>query len=315
MGAAGSTTSSSGANEFFEANSAIILIGVTIVLVAIVTWILVRVARKLTARVAERAQSAVERSEEGTASHDNAQRLVRRVRTMSALVTNVIVWVQVIIAVAIIFAILGVNVAAIVASAGVIAAALTFSAQTLLKDIITGLFLIAEDQLDVGDVVDVGYGLGVVESVSLRVTQVRAFDGYLWSVRNGEILRTSNRSRGWVRLILEVDFAPAVDIDRARTVVLAALGDALAAHAAPKEVQEEPSCWGLSAFSNYGYRLKFLVAYAAVAFDRLDAAMREAVYRAIAEDPELRLAVGPVSGSPVCNVTADGSGTDAGAAS
>lgn len=135
--------------------------------------------------------------------------------------------------------------------------------------------------------------MGVVESVSLRVTQVRAFDGFLWSVRNGEIVRTSNRTRGWLRLILEVDFTSDSDIDVAKKTVLQALSDALEQHAAPHEVQAAPTCWGLPAFNGYGYRLKFLVEYSALAFDRLDSAMHEAVFRAIYAEKRLTRALIP----------------------
>jgi small-conductance mechanosensitive channel len=293
---------SSGLAAFYEANSEIILIILTIALVSAVTWILVRAARRLTMRVLSKAQARLDRAEAGTATQHGAQQVVRRVRTMNSLITNVIVWVQVAIAAAIILAILGVNVTAIFASAGVIAAALTFSAQALLKDILTGVFLIAEDQLDVGDVVDVGFGAGVVESVSLRVTQVRAFDGYLWTVRNGEIEHLANRSRGWVRMILELDFAPESDLDHAKEVVLTALAGAVATHAAPHEIQAPPSYWGVSGLSGYGFRLKFLVEYSASAFDRLDAGMREAAYRAIIADPKLQLALGPID-SPIASTT------------
>jgi hypothetical protein len=131
--------------------------------------------------------------------------------------------------------------------------------------------------------------LGVVESVSLRVTQVRAFDGSLSSVRNGEIVRTSNRSRGWLRLMLEIDFTLDSDIELAKETVLRALSDALAQHAAPHELQAAPTCWGLPAFNGYGYRLKFMVEYSAQAFDRLDSAMHEAAFRAVRAEKALAL--------------------------
>lgn len=280
---------------FFEANRVLLLIGSTILIAAIVTWLLVRIARRAIQRVIAGAQASLERAEVGSESRRSKQQLVRRVRTMSSLVSNIIVWVQVTVAAAIVFSILGVDINAIFASAGVIAAVATFSAQALLKDIMTGLFLIAEDQIDIGDIVDVGFGLGVVESVRLRTTQVRAFDGFLWTVRNGEIVRTSNRTRGWLRLILEIDFTPDSDIDLAKETVLRGLNDALSANLQPHELQASPSCWGLEAFNGYGYRLKFLVEYAATAFDRLDSAMREAAYREIGAQEGLALALAPTS--------------------
>jgi moderate conductance mechanosensitive channel len=273
----------SGDETFYEANRDTILIAVTIALVGLITWLLVWIARKVTVRITDGAQAGLNRAEAGSASHQSKQQLLRRTRTMSNLVTNAIVWVQVCIATAIVFGILGVDVSALVASAGLIAAVLTFSAQTLLKDVITGLAFIADDQLDVGDVVDVGFGQGVVEVVGLRVTQIRGFDGLLWCVRNGEIVRTANRSRGWVRFILEIDFSTDSDEAIARTSVLAALTDALNGAASPSEIRASPTCWGMSGFDGYGFRLKFLAEYSALAFDRLDPALREAARRAVRE--------------------------------
>lgn len=274
-------------------SSTLLQIGLVLAFAIALTWVLVRMARRFTKRVINGAEASLDRTEEGTDSHRSKQQLLRRVRTVSTLITNIIVWVQFAIASAVVFSILGVNVNAIFASAGAIAAMATFSAQTLLKDIMTGLFLIAEDQIDVGDVVDVGFGLGVVESVGLRTTQVRAFDGFLWSVRNGEIVRTSNRTRGWLRLILEIDFSLESDIDLAKKTVLAGLTRAIEEHAGPHELQAAPSCWGMPVFNGYGYRLKFLVEYSASAFDRLDSAMHEAAYRAIRAQPGLGLALAP----------------------
>ena len=85
----------------------------------------------------------------------------------------------------------GVDIAPIVASAGIIGVALGFGSQTLVKDFLSGLFMIFEDQYGVGDVVDLGEASGTVEAVSLRVTRLRDVDGTVWYVRNGEILRVA----------------------------------------------------------------------------------------------------------------------------
>ena len=116
-----------------------------------------------------------------------------------------------------------VNVAPLVASAGVVGVALGFGAQSLVKDFISGVLLLVEDQFGVGDVVDLGAGAtGTVEEVQLRVTQVRAFDGTLWYVRNGEILRAGNLTQQWSRAVAEVQVPLDSDID----VVRSALGRA-----------------------------------------------------------------------------------------
>jgi small conductance mechanosensitive channel len=89
---------------------------------------------------------------------------------------------------------LGVAVGALIAGAGIIGAALGFGAQNLVKDVLSGLFIVLEDQYGVGDQVNLGEASGVVENVGLRVTQLRDASGTLWYVRNGEILRVGNLS-------------------------------------------------------------------------------------------------------------------------
>jgi small conductance mechanosensitive channel len=93
------------------------------------------------------------------------------------------------------------NIGPLIASAGIIGVAVGFGAQTLVKDFLSGIFMILEDQFGVGDtvdlsMVDIGDTVGVVESVGLRTTRVRATDGVVWHLRNGEIVRVGNRSQG-----------------------------------------------------------------------------------------------------------------------
>jgi small conductance mechanosensitive channel len=106
--------------------------------------------------------------------------------------TSVIIWGT---AGLMILSILGVNVGPLLASAGIIGVALGFGAQTLVKDYISGLFLIIEDQYGIGDEVEIGAVKGKVEAVALRTTRVRDESGVLWYIRNGEILNVANFSQ------------------------------------------------------------------------------------------------------------------------
>ncbi|MCA2216750.1 mechanosensitive ion channel family protein [Wangella sp. NEAU-J3] len=99
---------------------------------------------------------------------------------------------------------LGFNLAPLLASAGIVGVALGFGAQSLVKDLIAGLFMLLEDQYGVGDTVDLGDAVGVVESVGLRITTVRDARGVLWYVRNGEILRVGNKSQGWAMVVIDI---------------------------------------------------------------------------------------------------------------
>lgn len=121
-------------------------------------------------------------------------RLVQRARTMGSVLGNLITWTVYTIAITMILSELGVAVGALIAGAGIIGAALGFGAQNLVRDLLSGLFIVLEDQYGVGDKVDLGEASGVVENVGLRVTQLRDSKGTLWYVRNGEILRVGNSS-------------------------------------------------------------------------------------------------------------------------
>jgi small-conductance mechanosensitive channel len=98
----------------------------------------------------------------------------------------------------------GFNLAPLLASAGIAGVALGFGAQSLVKDLIAGLFMLLEDQYGVGDTVDLGEATGVVESVGLRITTVRDARGVLWYIRNGEIVRVGNKSQGWAMVVIDI---------------------------------------------------------------------------------------------------------------
>ena len=106
-----------------------------------------------------------------------------------------------------IMATLGVPLAPLLASAGVGGVALGFGAQSLVRDFLSGIFMIVEDQYGVGDTIDTGEVIGQVEDVTLRVTRLRDRNGVTWYVRNGEIVRVGNQSQGWSNAAITVPFA------------------------------------------------------------------------------------------------------------
>ena len=139
----------------------------------------------------------------------------------------------------------GMNVAPILASAGVLGLAIGFGAQNLVKDFLSGVMMMIEDQYGVGDAVDLGEAIGTVEAVGLRVTRVRDVDGTVWYVRNGEILRVGNQSQNWARTVLDIGVSYSEDLVRVRDV----LEDV--AHGLWEDedyrdiVIEEPEVWGV----------------------------------------------------------------------
>jgi small conductance mechanosensitive channel len=140
---------------------------------------------------------------------------------------------------------LGYNIAPLIASAGILGVALGFGAQSLIADFLSGVFMILEDQYGVGDVVDLGEAIGVVEAVGLRVTRLRDVNGTVWYVRNGEIMRVGNQSQNWARAVLDIPVAFGEDLARIRRV-LGEIADAL--YEDPEYsslVLERPEVWGV----------------------------------------------------------------------
>src|SRR5689334_9873701 len=154
---------------------------------------------------------------------------------------------------------LNVSITPLLASAGVLGVALGFGAQTMIKDLISGIFIIIEDQYGVGDVVDVGDVSGTVESVGLRVTRLRSADGTVWYVRNGEILRVGNRSQGWARAVLDVGLAKGQDVARAQALLLDVAGELRKDEDFAAMVVEDPQVWGIESISADGVAVRLVV--------------------------------------------------------
>lgn len=122
------------------------------------------------------------------------ERISQRGKTIGSVLDNLATWTITITALVMIISELGVNIGALIAVSTIVGAAVGFGAQTLVKDVISGIFIVFEDQYGVGDQVSLSGVNGNVERVRLRVTEVRDQDGMLWFIRNGEILNVGNSS-------------------------------------------------------------------------------------------------------------------------
>lgn len=143
----------------------------------------------------------------------------RRIDTILPLLQSFTKYVVVFFAAILILRELGVDATALLAGAGVVGIAIGFGAQTLVKDIVTGMLLLFEDTLSVGDVVEIGNLTGKVEEITLRVTRLRLFSGALLTIPNGEIGRVANYNRGFTRAVIEVNLAYEADLDKAVAVL------------------------------------------------------------------------------------------------
>jgi len=179
-----------------------------------------------------------------------AVRTVQRARTIGSVLSN---FVTVVIAIVVIVLILGKAAPDVLTSLSLLSAALGaglgFGAQRIVGDVLNGVFMVMEDQLGVGDSVDIGGTSGVVESVGVRITQLRDVQGTLWFIRNGDVQKVGNNSQGWNRAI--IDLAVPYGIDRRRVEELM-LRESLAL-AREREwfdrFIEDPTLWGVESIS------------------------------------------------------------------
>ncbi|MFL6089237.1 MAG: mechanosensitive ion channel family protein [Aeromicrobium sp.] len=189
------------AYEWFVARPIAILLIIIIALV--IRWLIGRSLNRVVRRASEGSiPSVLARTKAGEVLADlrpgAADRRRERAMTMGSVLRSISSAVVLGIAAIMILAEVGVNVAPILTGAGIVGVALGFGAQNFVKDFLAGMFMILEDQLGVGDVVDTGYAYGTVEAVGLRVTRLRDVQGTVWYVRNGEVIRIGNESQGRV---------------------------------------------------------------------------------------------------------------------
>jgi small-conductance mechanosensitive channel len=140
---------------------------------------------------------------------------------------------------------LGINLAPILASAGIVGVAIGFGAQNLVRDFLSGIFMMLEDQYGVGDVVDVGEAVGTVESVGLRITTVRDLNGTVWYVRNGEVQRVGNFSQGYAVAVVDIPLGYDTDVEKATAVLEQVAEKAAELEAIRPDVLEKPQVLGV----------------------------------------------------------------------
>ncbi|BCJ51657.1 mechanosensitive ion channel protein MscS [Actinoplanes sp. NBRC 14428] len=184
-----------------------------IVLVAmLIRWVLHRAIRRLTTSTSRAEMPALlkplrERAAKQQEAAENQfipERRRQRAEAIGSVLRSFVTAVVFTMATLLVMGELGFNLGPLLASAGIAGVALGFGAQSLVKDLIAGLFMLLEDQYGVGDSVDLGDAVGVVETVGLRVTTVRDMRGVLWYIRNGEIVRVGNKSQGWAMVVIDI---------------------------------------------------------------------------------------------------------------
>ncbi|MGZ5370187.1 mechanosensitive ion channel family protein [Aeromicrobium sp.] len=171
------------------------------------------------------------------------------------------------------------NIAPLLASAGIVGVALGFGAQSLVKDFLSGIFMIFEDQYGVGDAVDLGEATGTVEAVGLRVTRLCDVDGTVWYVRNGEILRVGNQSQNWARTVLDITVAYESDLDQVQRILRDVAHGLFEEDSFKGKIIEEPEVWGVERFDKDGVVVRVVLKTAPLQQWLVARTMRERIKR------------------------------------
>ncbi len=252
----------------------------------LLAWILRVVIRRVVRQIVNGVKKTqnVQDTQALVASPLAAVRVVQRTRTIGTVLSNVVN-----VTIGIIAVILIINTAAPTALGSLalltaaLGAGLGFGAQNIVKDVLNGLFMVMEDQLGVGDIVDLGSATGVVEAVGIRVTQVRDVNGTLWFVRNGEILRVGNMSQGWARVIIDLAVPYDTDVEAVQAKMLET-ANALAT--SPKwrsRIIEKPEIWGLESISDDALVIRLVMKSRTTARDDVSRELRMRLKEALDE--------------------------------
>ena len=250
-------------------------------------WIARRAIRRGTRRIMLPPDSFTSRIQFGTTQPDPIEQeieLARRrsraesIGTVLAGVAAVAIWVVAIFSIA---SVLGIDLAPFLAGAGVAGIALGFGAQSLVRDCISGLFMLLEDQYGIGDEVDLGAASGTVEKVSMRTTVVRGVDGTVWHVPNGEVRRFGNQSKLWSMAVVDVDVPVDVDLEAAKAHVLDAADQLCLDPQWSSVVLAKPRVLGVESVKADGVTIRLVVKSSPGRQWALQRALREGIKRSL----------------------------------
>ena len=187
------------------------------------------------------------------------RRRAQRARTIGSVLRSIVSAVVLLVAFVMVLAEFGVALAPILASAGVLGLAVGFGAQNLVRDFLSGMFMLLEDQYGVGDVVDLGEANGTVEAVGLRITTVRDIKGTVWYVRNGEILRVGNQSQGFAVAVIDLPVAHTADMAEVIELAGRTASERVAREDLAADVLEAPDVLGVDKITSEGVVLRVTV--------------------------------------------------------
>ncbi|QGK69172.1 mechanosensitive ion channel [Allosaccharopolyspora coralli] len=220
----------------------------TLVVAFAIRWFVHRAITKLTqgnGSPPKVLQPLRERKGDATSQAMLQERRMQRARTIGSVLKSITSLVVFSLAVMYILSDLGFELGPVLASAGVVGVAVAFGAQNLVRDFLSGMFMMVEDQYGVGDWVDVGEASGTVEAVGLRVTTLRDLNGTVWYVRNGEIVRVGNSSQGFATAVVDLPISHTSNVEKALEVAARVAGEATEREPLAQDVLAPPEMLGV----------------------------------------------------------------------
>jgi len=226
--------------------------GILILVIIVVSYLVYRFLKIMIPEIVERSVRVRGRGRRAR------EELAKRSRTLSGILSNIIGVIIVIVALFMVLSEVGVDITPLLAGAGVAGVAIGFGAQSLIRDILNGLFILLEDQYNTGDVVQIAGLWGLVEEVNLRRTVLRDLDGTVHSIPNGEVTKASNYTKDWARVNLNIPVAYGEDLEHVMEVINR-VGTKLAEddYFAPK-ILKAPQALRVDNFGDSGIEIKVL---------------------------------------------------------
>jgi moderate conductance mechanosensitive channel len=248
---------------------------IRVLIILFVGWLVARLVRRLIRHAVEPiADKSSKRKKEpkkapfgfiDTSGVTTARR-AQRAKTMADVLGSVFTGIIWAIAALVALGEIGIDLAPLLAGAGVLGVALGFGAQSLVRDFLSGFFMLAEDQYGVGDVIDVGGAVGVkdgvsgtVEGVSLRTTRIRDVEGVVWHVPNGEIKRVGNKSQQWSRAVLDIPVDYNADISKAMAAIKETADGMWHDDEWSEAILAEPEVWGIEELTPSSVKIRLVV--------------------------------------------------------
>jgi moderate conductance mechanosensitive channel len=260
-------------------------VAVVIVIAIVASWLMKRAITRFVGRMqGESARRALEALREGEVPDDTEPlrlRRAQRAETVAALLSSVaslIIWLMAFMTA---LSQVGIELGPLIAGASIAGVALSFGAQNIVKDFLSGIFVLLEDQYGVGDVIDAGPATGRVEAVTLRSTQLRDLHGTLWHIPNGRVERIGNFSQGWSQAILDVEVAEDADIAATTAAMEKAARDLMDDADLGPRILSEPQVWGVERITDGSPVIRLVVRTSPRARWRVERELRARVKRAL----------------------------------